>query len=266
MKYTLSILLFFCISFISVNANYQIYFDWEYYSNIILNEELHKKIDSDLSYSNAIWYLNSNNNFIDISNNFTEYPIWFFSKNIKTIVDLDSPNFTRDIWFLGINNNTNFVWNINDKYPIWFFNNNIDTNILDDNPEYNLWVWFIEALDTEIKNKKKDKIVIIDITYKEFFTNLIKKESHFDYLKFWYKQKEYNLFINNIVSLLVNWNNYEKLIISKQQQDLITKNIKESDFAKNLSLLMNNLDDINKWFEYHSDFKKKKYIIKYFLD
>ena len=268
MKYILRMLLFFCFTFTWTNADYKIYFEWEYYNNIITNDILHEKInwvDSESIYFNELWYQKINNNDVYDLHSSNNIPIGFFSNNIKTVTKSSYSNFTEAVWFIWSNNTYVNNWDIINAFPTWFFNKNIYTDILKVNPEYNLWVWFIEILDLEVK-KKKVKKIIEDITYKYFFEELLRKNSKLDYLRLKYHKDEYTLFINNIVSLLIEWIDYDNLIISLNEQNSILKNIEKSDFKKNLSILMTNLKIINKGFKSFDNYNSKKYIIKYFLN
>ena len=267
MKYIFTILLFYSFSFSLVNATYQVYFNWEYFNNLVINEELHNKIDTYWSgsiYTRDIWYIESDNHYSYNWNIINKLPTWFFSNNIKTIINLDDFNFTENVWFLWINHSYNFNSMDSNNSPVWFFNNTIITKISDSNPIYNTSIWFIVASD--LKKNRSSKNIVNEITYKVFIDNILRKETNFDYLKFRYNKSEYNLFINNLLWLLMGWNNYDNLIISEDKQNNIMKNIENSDFNENLSILMNNLKKINHGFKYSNDNFNKQYIIKYFLN
>jgi hypothetical protein len=107
---------------------------------------------------------------------------------------------------------------------------------------------------------------IYSMTYREFFKEIFQKSTNDSFNNLNYSKSEYDTFINNLLDLLFNSNQYYQKIIPEETKNTIRLFIQNSDFDTNLNLLMTNLKDINQNFEIQKDQKINFYMIKYYLN
>jgi hypothetical protein len=218
-----------------------------------------------IDYDLWFWWTknNYNKNINNIDNNF---PIWFFDVNRNTKVNNVNPDYTFQVWYLwNINNYLNNNSDINNNFPVWFFDWNRETKLNNVNPDYILPVWFLGSYKEEIVIKKwnNKSVIIKEITYRDFFEEIIRSNSGLNNKE--YNFREFEIFINNLLNLLIDWSNIWNNIISETDKNRIKLYIENSDFNSKLSLLLDNLESINKAFLLAKNNSQKLYIINYYL-
>lgn len=194
-------------------------------------------------------------------------PIWFFDANKKTVIENVNPNYDFSLWFIWTNNS--FSWiiiNVENNYPVWFFDSNKKTIILKTDLVYDFPVWYIWNFVVKSKWWARSSTPIVkDVSYKEFFYEILKKNINSEFLNK-YSKKELDLFINNLLDLLLEWEKGSWKIISEESKDRIKLSIKNSNFSDSLNKLIENLDSINIVFKNTNSETQKFYVIKYYLD
>lgn len=276
------LILFFTIFYISnVNANYtvcdswSINFTWSWVieicnwwtmtgSIILINDFEWNFINFDMWY----WWNNYdfNNSEIDIVNS---YPLWYFDENNKTIITkLNPQNDNTVIWYWWNNYDfSNSEINIKNSYPVWFFDttkityiNNINSSF--DTPTGFLWSYILP----DKKSSWRRNVVIHKDTYREYFEEIFRLNYYLAVINWNNKQKDYNIFVKNILDLFMNWNEYENKVIDEVVKNRIKLEIEKGEFKNKLTKLVLNLKEINFAFENTKTNSEKFYILKYYLN
>lgn len=195
-------------------------------------------------------------------------PMWYFGTNIKTKVLKNNPENYIYIWHIWIKNDYNIISDVVENFPIWYFDTNIKTKVLNNKPEYILPIWYLWNVVIAKKNwwMRNNILPIYSMTYREFFKEIFQKSTNDSFNNLNYSKSEYDTFINNLLDLLFNSNQYYQKIIPEETKNTIRLFIQNSDFDTNLNLLMTNLKDINQNFEIQKDQKINFYMIKYYLN
>ncbi len=274
------LLLFFIQTFLiyQVNAEKTICDSWNINKNWITLEKICnwwymtwsiKWVDSfTWSFKNLqTWYWWTNNNYNKDLNLEKNFPTWEFDANKTTKIRNTNPEYTIPVWYIwtGFNYNKNLdpIKNL----PFWFFDTNHTTYIKNTNPDLSVPVWFLWNAVIEKKTKwSKKKQEENTYTYKEYFEKIFKDNSKIQYIQLRYKQYEYDKLINNLLEVLLNWDNKANKVISKETQNRIKLYVENNnEFKEKLSKLVKNLRVINKAFEKVSG-EEKVYIIEYYLN
>lgn len=217
-----------------------------------------------VNYDLWFWWNDYN---LNLDKNISEnFPVWFFDINRKTVLNNVNPEFSSPVWFIWTAYlDTWIITDIENNFPVWFFDINKKTIILKPNPDFSFPVWYIWDYKVVKKSWWNHIIIIQDTSYRKFFEDIFKENIDPKFL--WkYSKYELELFIENILNLLLESEKDKDKIISETTKNRIRLYIKNSDFNKNLNNLIKNLDLINNAFEIIKDNKQKLYVIKYYLD
>ncbi len=233
------------------------------------------------------WFFWNKYSFIPKMNIYNSIVIWFFDLNQKTVISNVNPNYETIIWFLWQSNILEKNIDLKQNLPIWFFDEIKKTKASSTSPNYILPVWFfwnykwlIKELKTNtwitniwstniiLENNQSKKVVVNNITLKEFYIYIFIKYSKYDYLNYWYKKDNYDIFINNLVDLLLwVWQDTKSnIIISDFEQIRLELYIENSHFKFILPILMKNMMAFNLAYSYTINTKQEIYILNYFLN
>lgn len=214
-----------------------------------------------------LWYWWTDFDLVVNSNIEENLPMWYFGINIKTKVLTNNPENYIYIWYIWTKNDYNITSNLDENFPVWYFDTNTKTKVLNNKPEFSLPIWYLWNVVITKKNWWINNNIspIYSMTYREFFKEIFQKSTNDSFNNLNYSESEYNTFIDNLLDLLVNSNQFDEEIIPEETKNRIKFFIQNSDFDTNLNLLMTNLKDINQNFEIQKDQKINFYMIKYYL-
>lgn len=273
------ILILYILFFVKVEADF-VYcnnLEIDYGANNIIDLCKWWEIISDYNYINSwswntfdfkvgyIWNKLILNKFIDEQKNI---PIWYFDQNHQTIISKYDFNYNGEIWFLWPNFDFENKFNSNIQIPVWFFSWNLETKIQSNKPISTSILWFIlEWYYFDTENNLWDLQVPIykDVTYREFFEFVFYEIWKKEYQELWYSKQEYDIFISNILSVLMDWETKSNQKISDNEQNKINLYIQNSNFEMNFSKLINNLREINLYFSTHNEKLSRIYMLWHIL-
>ncbi|MDP2090234.1 MAG: hypothetical protein Q8K30_01430 [Candidatus Gracilibacteria bacterium] len=227
-----------------------------------------------INYIPGYWGTNNYyQNLIDLNNNIS---FGFFDSNKLTVISKNNPEYSNIIGYIGANNILEKNINLLENLSIGFFDNIKSTIISKNNPEYSNYIGFLRDIDLYLHNTGNDDIInntgslnnseniaINNITKKDFYHKLF---TYYTISKIEISDKDYNLFINNMLNLLLSKNELSDsgTFISIDLQNKIFDNISKSNFDKNIIKLLNSYEDINYIFGNY-DINVQIFLINYII-
>lgn len=240
-------------------------------------------------YNNNIWYIWIEKN-IKKDYNLDDTPIWFFD-NIKNTIILNTRfNYNNPIWYFSeyskyqiiekeqINDIKNEIpkdQNLLKQTNEIIINNEYEIKKIESNErELEIQKWLSNEFNSitsssSINSKKIQNNSIwwgsiSRIKLRDFYINLFKKYSNDLYIKKWYTENEYNIFINNLVDLLLKKSyNKGEIYITDLEKKRIELSVINWNFKKMLEKITLEIKNINFIFDKVSD-EKKIFILNYF--
>ncbi len=203
------------------------------------------------SWNLKLWW----KNIVEICN-------WWYISNDITEIKSFTGSFSDFSWVI-IENKDYINLDINRNLIVWFFDKNKKTVLTDKNIDYSVPIWFIfkkrksRAGRGDIREKQ--------ITYKNYLKQLLKQDFQKNYFRSWISRKDYDIFIENIVDLLVgdNWD----IFISNEIKNYLKQYFSQSViFKENIIKLLKNASFINKSFKKFENSYDKIYVINYYLN